>query len=406
MNWLEIWGIIATIALLLSLLVIAYLFLYYNPDKKISKGMVIYGDAKASIQDHVAVYIVENIPKAKYEFLMMDEVKIYASGMEIGSSVIKLENKNNALMFVMTGFMDSPETVLHLLGTIKFDLWEVSFDGGITRRPVKQTIDYNQRASAKEIAINKGWEADDSMAKLMEEDIKRASKNKIGSEDVLVEHSLVADINQSMSTKTTMRYQVVIPNNHKVWDSIETKGKPIGLFYYIYNGKAYRMESKFLGNKGSTYEWDIVGLEPGTVYVGLSLEIENNGVILPSSALYGITHNSNDEIVNLDDAKLAKPKPGDIAYDMWSENIAVTYIGEQYAKRGYDVIVKKHYEDEFEDDYISLQRAHEVYGRYKWLKGVSNEDIENKALEVIHNVNEKVDHLEEGHIITEEVKVN
>lgn len=405
MSSLEIWGIIATLISIVAIAIAIYLFLYYNPDKKNRKGMVIYGDAESSMRDQVAVYIVENVPKAKYEFVMLDDVKIFASGLGVSGSVIKLDDENRSLMFIMTGFMDSPEVVLHLLGAVKFDLWEVSFDGGITRYPVKQTINHRQRASAREIAVERGWEADDDIAKLMEEDIKRSSKNKVGSENILAEHSLVADVNQSMSTSTSLRYQVVIPNNHKVWDTIETKGKPRGEFYHIYKGHAYKLESKFLGSRGSTYEWDLINLNPSSAYVGLSLEIEGNGVILPSSALYGITLDQSGEQVNLDDSILAKPVDGANPYKMWSERVAVTYIGEQFAKRGYDIIVKKHFEEDFKDDYISLQRAHEVYSRYDWLKGELEVKLEEEALEVIHSVNEEKDHLEDANIITEETVI-
>ncbi len=336
-------------------------------------SMKIYGDVKTSLKEGVMFYIIDNVDQyEEYWNTDLDGFRIYASGREISSRAFKSNDIPHGIRIALVGLMNTTLDAMHVLGATKFDIWEISFDGGATRIPINQVVEKRQLSDAKKQSINNGYDSPLHGINDMRGDKKKSEKSTI-SPGSLPTHGLLAHINEGKTTGTTMRYQIVIPQEHPILNMIGDAAYK-AQFFHIFEGKAYKLDSKFVEHTGSLYEYDLINLKPGKIYVGLSTSVDGGETVLPSSALYGITKDKRGNLPLLDDAELAKPEPGAKPYKMWGEHVLQTYVGEQYARRMYDVIVKKHYEDEFADKYISLSRSQDFYDDYEWLKGEASPD--------------------------------
>ncbi len=336
-------------------------------------SMVIFADTKTSIQEGVLIYVVDNV-KSFDEYWKADlsEVKLYASGKSIPSRAFKSASTPNGIKLMVSGMSNSLNDMLSIMSAIKFGLWEISFDGGTTRIPLIQIVDVVQKYEAEKIAQKNGWvppKKEEKMNKELKKEIRKASKTKQLSKGALPQHGLLAHVNEGRSTGTSLRYQILVPKaSEAVLELIEDDYNRL-TFYYIYEGKGYKMESTFVDRVGSLWEWDLLGLKPGTIYTGLSTSLNGGKTMLPSSALYGITKNLKGEVPTIDEAELAKPEPGEEGFEMWNEEVAISYLGPEFAEKTYRVIVKKHYEDEYTEEYLSLSRTKDFFDDYKWLKG-------------------------------------
>lgn len=182
----------------------------------------------------------------------------------------------------------------------------------------------------------------------------------------------ISTINRAKSTSTTLRYQVLYSEDHWSHEAFEPDSKNQKM-YYIVNGKAYELEYKFVSHVGPMYEYDIVNLEPGTIYAGLSLSQDNGKTILPSSSMYGITKNEDGKIPSKTEAKLPTPKKTDKAHQMWTLEAGIERIGEETTIRSLDILHKKHQEEFNGAGKISADKAFEKYRSEfydEWVKGV------------------------------------
>ncbi len=378
-------GIISTLALL----AIVGTFVAFKIVKveKEHHSMVIYADTKTSNSEGVLIYIIDNVKNFE-EFWNADltEVKLYACGKVIPSRAFKSANIPNGIKIMVSGMSNSINDMLLIMAAIKYEMWELSFDGGTTRVPVMQIIDPVQKWEVEKFAQKNGWvppKKEEKLFKELQKEIKKSSKNKVV-KGALPQHGLVAHINEGRSTGTSLRYQILIPKgSESILDLIEDDYDKVS-FYYIYEGYAYKIESKFVDRIGSLWEYDLLGLEPGTIYPGLSTSLNEGKTMLPSSALYGITKNHKGEVPTIDDAELAKPEPGAEKFEMWNEEVAMSYLGPEFTEKTYSVIVKKHYEDEYTDEYLSLSRTKEFFDDYKWLKG--KKEVKEEDIHVVNHI--------------------
>lgn len=367
MNLLEILGIISTLGLLAVFVFIAQFYI-----RKIikSRGLVIYGDIENMLEDEALFYIIDNVKKfPEYWNADLDAIKIYAIGKQIPCVAFKADDVPNGIRVLLSGAMNSTLDVISIIISIKYNLWEISFDNGHSKVKVNRVKDKHQFEIGM-MASDIGVDTFEHHLQVVLDEIHESQKNS-GVKLIDENKSLfVAHINEGKTFDTKMRYQILVPESHSIHENIDIDNILNSIkFFHIYEGHAYEIESKFIEKIGSLYEFDLLNLEPGTIYVGLSVSLDGGKTLLPSSALYGITKNIDGVLPTMDESILAKPKPGSEKFEIWNEETAIKYLGEELTYRTYDVIVKKHYEDEYEDEYLALSRTQEFYSDYHWLKG-------------------------------------
>ncbi len=352
-----------------------------------SKRLLIYGDAVTSVREQVLFYNIANVRKNK-QFWNSDlkKIKIYAMGLEISSVAFKTDDYPNGIKVMFSGMMNSAKEILHLIGSIKYDLWEISFDGGVTRKRLYQIHSIADTRHAKHRAHENGWNQGDKQQREFLREFYKSTANSAVKNNISTNGGLLAHINEAKTTTTTMRYQILIPSNVYLSKALTDEPEQAS-FYYIYNGDSYRLESKFVDKVGNLFEYDIIGLQPGTIYTGFSSSINDGKMIIPSSSLYGITKNEDGELPTIDEAILGKPIGEQQKFPMPHIEVSTKYLGEDLKNKFYDVIVKKHYEDMYEDEFVSLNRVQEFYQDFDWLEGST--EGKDEALKLVSAV--KVD---------------
>ncbi len=355
----------------------------------ISRRLIISGDAVTSSREQVLFYDIANVRRNK-QFWNADlkKIKVYAMGLEITSVAFKTDDFADGIKLMFSGMMNSANEILHLIGSIKYDLWEISFDGGITRKRLHQIHSISDTRHAKHRAHENGWNSGDKQQReFLKEFIKSSKVAGDTNLHLNTGGGLLAHINETKTTSTTMRYQILIPSNIEL-SKLLTENPEIASFYYIYNGHSYKMDSKFIDKVGNLFEIDIINLKPGTIYTGFATSINGGKTLLPSSSLYGITKNEDGELPTIDEAILAKPKAEQQMFPMPHIDVVTQYLGEELKDKYYDVIVKKHYEDLHEDDYVSMNRVKEFYQDFDWLDG--SEENKEVALNIVSQTKAKV----------------
>lgn len=207
---------------------------------------------------------------------------------------------------------------------------------------------------------------------LTPEELYEANKNELISSYTDKQEAKVAKtmpggdiihIEPDKSTATSFRCKVLLPLDDQLILDHEDVAEKFKL-YYTYNGLAYPMESKLISHYGTLFEFDFINLEPGTVYAGLSYAHNRKGVH-PSPALYAVTRNAVGSKIDIDVAKLAKPREGEEAsFRMWDINEGKLVLGDKMLDKTLKVLVKKHYEDEDEHRYVKIADALEHIDDY------------------------------------------
>ncbi len=384
--------IVLSVLGIISTTILIGVIIYFTSKKIIKaeeehKSMVIFADAKTSMDENVLIYIVDHVKLFKEEGYWdadFNDVRLYAGGKQISCRAFKSATIPNGIKLMITGVTDSFEDLLSVIGAVKFGIWEISFDSGATRVPLLQINDPVQQYEAEKIAMKRGWTNTNRDHKTRQEILKEARKSvrhKL-TKGALPNHGLVAHINESKSTGTSLRYQILIPKSNTQILSMAEANPEIISFYHIYEGHAYKMESVFVDRVGSLWEYDILGLKPGQIYVGFSTSIDGGKHLLPSSALFGITRNQKGEVPTIDEAILAKPEDYNAKkYEIWNEQIGLQYLGPEYIEKAYSIIVKKHYEDEYSEEYLSLSRTKPFFAEYSWLKG--SDETRDEHIEIV-----------------------
>lgn len=367
---IKILAITFCILLVIEVIAVAAIFLTRKMADK--NAMIIFGNAPLSIKEDILFYDVINIRKHK-EFWEADvsDIVLFAAGSEIETTAFKPDDLRDGVRFMLNGITNSTMDVLRLAAAVKYKMWEISFDGGITRTKIRQIQSLKDKRYGQQTARKFGWDQDNVNKKVAKEFTKDFNKTEVlkGSTP---KHGMLSKINNAKSTYNKLRYQVLVPKNNPIWEFIEDDYSNVS-FYHIYEGHAYLLKSEFKGNYGNLYEFDLLGLEPGKIYVGISLSFDGGKTTFPASCIYGITKNHSGVTPAMEDAELAKPKNNEAKkFRMWNEEEGIRHAGEEMVRKIYDVLVKKHYEDEYTDDFLSLSRTEEFYADYKWLKGHHN----------------------------------
>ncbi len=362
---MAIW-ILLTISILLILVIIfavshRYVKNYIDTHYK----MGIYADMEMSLKNQTIYLNLVNANRNKdFWNAHEDMLRLYASGTEINSVFYKTPSVPTGFKIVYSTTMSNIE-ILSMITAVKYNTLEVSFDGGVTRVHVKSIHDKIAEKISKKMEAHADAENADKQRRHILDEIAKTGKSRNLAE--FEETRIISHVNEGRTTGTSMRFQAIIPPDHPITKGIFNPHDGSAGIYFIYEGHCYKMNCQYIGQIENLYEWDIVDLKPGTIYAGLTFSVDGGKTLYPSSALYGITKDKHGELPTIDEAHLAKPEEGSQPYEMWTEATAVAYMGESLTHKTYSILVKKHYEDEYSEEYLALTKTHEYYDDYEWL---------------------------------------
>ncbi len=369
--------IILTISIIMNIIVLVWLVYHYINlylDAHIRMG--VYADIPTSLKNQ-AIYLDFVNVKRYPEFWNVheDQLELYAMGSKINAVFYKSSDVPFGYKIAYSSTLSNME-ILSMIESMQYSTFEVSVDGGVTRTHVNSI-----RNKAVEKIARKIEEQQLQLDEKNRKEIlgKIIQSGKISDLDEIGESvRMIAHVNEGRTTGTTMRYQVIIPPSHEIIKNNmfdpET-GKELSL-YYVYEGHCYKLETKFIGRIDNLYEWDILNLRPGRIYSGLTFSFDGGKTLKPSSALYGITKDKHGELPTIDDSILAKPEDGEEKLKMWDEKTSIDHLGPNLTHKTYAIMVKKHFEDEYTEEYLALNRTHDYYDDYEWLQ-LSAETIES-----------------------------
>ncbi len=349
---------------ILILIIVGYVaYILVNRYLVIHKRLALYGDIKKSVETKRIHLILDNVEnKPELWNAHEDDLTLVSMGSTIPAAFVRASDGTKRYEIVYGEKLSHLE-ILSLVGGVKYNKMFISNDGGETLFHANSVSD----KTAKSI-YGKNNEITDHTKELRKEilsEIKESDKffyvNHEFDNDEVISH-----IHEGKTTSHTMRYQAIISDDNEVFDMGFT---PETIkFYHVYDGYCYEMESKFIGKFDHLYEWDLINLHEFSAYVGFSFSIDGGKTILPSTSLYGVTRDEDGILPVVAEANLAKPKPGVKPHKMWNEKQAIEYIGKELTEKTYNIIVKKHYEEEHTDVFIPLHTIKQFYQDITWLK--------------------------------------
>ncbi len=297
------------------------------------------------------------------------DLELYAMGRHLPVMFFKSPALENGFKASFTTELTNKEFLSFIVG-MKYNKFEISADGGYTRILVNS--DFN--SSINEIADslqNANSKHDQEVRKLLIDEITNQvieEYNEHGSVDEVEytqDDKILCKIDDDHATKTSFRHQAIVPPTNPILG-----GQPVDVslvkFYYTYYGQIFELETEFVSQKENTFEWDVKGLEPGKVYPGLSFSYGPSPII-PSDSLYGTTLNEKGKVPNIDEAELGKPIEGEKGHPMWDREIVLQFVEKHIIKKTCEIIIKKHHEDENEEDYLAISQIERFFDKYEWI---------------------------------------
>ncbi len=315
-------------------------------------SMALYVDSKESFA-HGEI-VLDLVHANKYPEILNaheEELKLYAEGREIDAIFRRDPNIMNGFKIYITE--DAKDNKLPFLSMMEAQKYN-GFYIGIENR--EYHAQYISDRRAKSIA-----KAHQKKVKNTFGDNREVILNEMNDEfrreiSQTANHGLLGHISPNKSRRHSLRYKLLFPTVEELKENIKSRGKGFKM-YHIYHGKAYEVDVEYAGIFGSMVEFDLVNLEPGTIYPGISVSFDNGKTIIPSSAIFGITRDRLNNKISKTDAKLAKPKEGVEGITIWPEDVAKGYVGEQVLESIKDILTKKHYEEEFDDLILPIDEA-------------------------------------------------
>ncbi len=369
-------GITSIIVLALFCIVLIFLVVKTYIRRKVD--IAIFADVPASMQaDKIFINCV-NL-KWHQEFWDINEKKLslYAMGMPMPVKFYRVPEIPNGYKIEFTEVLSNKQ-VLALTGAIKYNRFTMSNDGGETTARVNSIKDTEAKKITAKLqkSITKN---EDYVVEEVIEKIKTSMKYSYIRNEIF-DDGVIAHIDEDKATTTTLRYQVIIPEGHKLFD--DGFAKENMRFFHSYNGKLYPLEAEFLNQVKDLYEYEIINLEPATIYAGLSVTIDGGKNIFPSSTLYGITREEDGGYPDAANAALGKPKSEKGVKPLWKITKNTSIKDKKIMKLTCDVLVKKHFEDEHPDDFLPISKVVFAYKYYDWIP-FSLEELENEITEEV-----------------------
>ncbi len=352
--------ILGTICIILvAIEIVTYIINNYI---KTRYSMALFADIQLSMKNDTIYMNLINVNKhLDFWHAHESDLELFAMGMQLPAVFYRTNDVPNGYKVALTTTLTNSQ-VLSLNGAIKYNKFELSYDKGTTVKKVNSISD----KTAKRI-VNNLNKVNSHYDRKLREELIRKIKHEAGFDNdgfKLTQSRVVSHVDEKRSTQDSLRFQAIVPDGHEMFDEgfIPDKVK----FFYTYYGQLYEFNVRYIGKVDSLYEWDLMNLEPGRIYPGLSYSL-NGETVLPSTSLYGITKNEKGYVPDISDSILGKPAEGHIGHHMWTKEQAFGYMEKTLFKKTCDIIIKKHHEDEYPEEFLALNRVDPFYEKYEWL---------------------------------------
>lgn len=364
------YSVILTIVLAFILIVILGIFIFLSVNKYIKRNykLLVVLNSKETMQNSRLVINVYNVDRnAILRNSHSDNLTFFSHNHKVSPSKFERDIQRPNIIKITLPSLEEIDfkTWVSLQLGLKYNSFAISVDNGKTKIPAISISDKEQLKAVKKTETKAPTA--NKLKKDFFNDLNSSDKNYYLDNKNMKQNldGLTAHINESKSTPNSLRYQVIIPDDH---EKVKTFNPSELTFYYLNSGLMYEIESNYLGRVENFYEWDLVNLEPGTIYVGFSFSLDGGKTIYPSFVFYGITRYNTGVLPIIDEAQLACPKPKDKPYKMWNEKTGIDSFSKSWIQKMYQIIVKKHLEYENKDLFISLKESEDHFEDYPWLK--------------------------------------
>lgn len=345
----------------------AIVYYSYNEIKKSKvnkENMLLFADIPLSMKNDALYINLVNVDKYPEVWESHEaDLDIFGMGMLLPSTFHRTPDVPNG--FKIEHIKLSNKEILSMMAALKYNKFEVSIDGGSTRYKVISVNDnVAKRLTSKLQEANSKMDSgkrDKEIQKIVNQVKKKSGESSLNS------YNFITQIDEENSTKTTMKITAVVPNDSNVLEGVDYK-KDIK-FYYTYNGKLYEFETTDMTKHQNVYEWKIINLSPGSIYVGLAYSLDGGNTLLPTTSLYGITRDDDNNVLEVSTASLGKPSEDklDQGKPIFTYEEAIKIISKTLMKKKCDIVVKTHYEDKYPDDFVPLARVDEFYSEFDWV---------------------------------------
>ncbi len=297
------------------------------------------------------------------------EIELFAMGRHLPVAFYKSPDLEDGFKGSFTTELTNKE-LLSFIIAMKYNKFEMSMDGGYNRFPVSSDYDAKTNEVADSLQ-NANAKHDPEVRKLLLEEITRFvveefSEYKVDEVDYQHDDKILCKIDNKYATKTSFRHEAIVPPNNPLME-----GQPfdpyITKYYYTYYGQLYELETEVIpSKKENNFIWEIKGLEPGKVYPGLTFAY-GDSPLAPSDALFGTTLDEDGKLPNLDEAELGKPLEGEKGHPMWEKEVIMQFVEKHIIKKTCEIIIKKHHEDEYKDEFLAMSRVKNFFDKYEWI---------------------------------------
>ncbi len=349
----KIYGII----IILIIIIVVLYILYVLWKRNITIG--IYGDIYSVDLNTPVFNIVNGRKHREFWKTPMDHLRLYVAGNEVQATFIKERDEKGketgVIKAALIDVIDNGKNVFFIMSGMQHNDFEISWDGGQTAYGINSL---HSKKLDKQLAYLKEKKEAGEMAKSI---------------------FLLED---SKATPTTLRYTIISPRGNKLEQLISQIGDKL-LFYYQVDDKMYPLQTKYIGQSGVSYSWDIIGLKPGTAYVNLNWSLDGEK-LMASSVAFGVTPDESGNKVSLKDAVLAEKPEGVEGKELPSLNVNVAYLGREVILRQNTIAAQKHHQRDagyWLDEKLLSQKAKQYL--YEWyddidvlLYEIEDEDVQ------------------------------
>ncbi len=353
--------------ILLVILAISSIFIYKAVDKYLNfnKRLAAVADMATTMKEGIITINILNASKIP-EIWNVHESKLSVMvGDHVLPTTFSRDPEVEGKMIFRYDTVLSTKDIGKILESVFLNTIHISPDGGKTKFWANSVKDTHAVAITEKANKNK-----DTISKLkfkLMKDIRESDKHFYFSyNEHFEEAEVVSHISENLSTQTSLRYQLVLPEDHISYKNGEGPSEEKTQFFYTFNGKMYPMKTKLITHIQDYWEWELYDLEPNTMYAGIGF-VNSGKLVLPSTALYGITKDEDDYLPTINEVDIKEPKVEPSTLPMWTNETAVKYLGKDLTSIANDVLVKKHYEFKYEDSMITLEKAKSVYDEFDWI---------------------------------------
>ncbi len=313
-----------------------------------------------------------------------EDLILVASGKVLDATFRRTSSVHNGFRISINEDTSQKLNALSILSASKYNKYYVAIRGWDDMYHTQVVSDHKAKKIMKLTEVDEFELYEQSKDSLHKEASNRTKVNLSTREKEIKIGHIVSSVSDTKTTDRTIRYQILLPHGHELEQQLLDDDGSVR-FYHIYKGKAYRIEHKLIGEYGTMFEYDLINLEPSTIYVGLSVSLDGGKTIYPSASLFGMTKSVDGTNVSKTDAQLGRPKNLKVeSLPIWTKNVLNEHLNKKQVETTIALIIKKHYEDENEEGFIPTSLTHQYYDDYigKWFAKAEKEEMAKLKAEI------------------------